>query len=83
MAPEQRVQLFETLKTCATIYERGREDEDLWKHCEGKENFRSISSDLGFSDNQTAEKAIFVSWSRDDDLLSEVVKQIRNYINGL
>lgn len=67
----------------AKVYARKREDGELWRACEGKEVFRSISSHLGFADEDAGERAITAIWARQPELIPPELRELRAYINGL
>lgn len=67
----------------AKIYARKREDDDLWRSCEGKEVFRSILPHLGLTDEDAAERAIAAVWQRKPELVPDELLALRAYIRSL
>jgi len=80
---EQRSLLQKHLEVGAKIYRRVRSGVQLWKACEGKEVFRSIAKDIGFSDPHAAERAIIGTWEKEPKLVPDELKLVRDYVSGL
>lgn len=80
---KQTKKLETHLVTRAKTYERIRQSDDLWKRCEGKEIFRQISRDIGFSDPRTAEAAVLGYWKDNPELLPKELMALRSYVGSL
>jgi hypothetical protein len=66
----------------AKIYAAVGTEPTLWKVREGKEVFRSITSQIGFSDAETAERAIMGVWSNDPSLIPDELRDLRDCRDG-
>lgn len=75
--------LKKNLVARASIYERKRVTEELWKVCEGKEVFRFILPHIGLTDEDAAERAITAIWARKPKLVSRELHALRAYIKKL
>lgn len=67
----------------AQVFEKKRLAGDIWKDCEGKEVFHSLIPSLGFSDADTAERAITAAWQRTPALVPKELMDLREYIRSL
>lgn len=83
MSSEIEKRFCETLEVQAKIYKKRRDSGLMWKTCEGKEVFRAIVNQLGYSDEDAAQRAILALWIRTPALLPEELLDMREYINAL
>lgn len=83
LEPNQREKLKKHIQVRARSFARIRESDELWKRCEGKEVFRSIAQKIGFSDSETAERAIMGAWDQDETLVPEELKLLRSFVEQL
>lgn len=82
LTPQQMDTLRLHLIARTKIYDRNRQGE-IWRTCEGKEVFRSIVKQLGFSDEDAAERAIAALWRRRPDVVPEELRALRRYVSAL
>lgn len=80
---EQQDKLKKHLIASARSYNRKRENGDLWRACEGKQIFRALVLQLGFADEDAAERAITAVWKRRPDLVPVELAELRDYVNAL
>lgn len=79
----QRALIKKHLEVQTAVYGRVREGDTLWKVCEGKEVFRSLAKTIGFSDPETAERAIIGIWQLEPGLEPEELRMLRLYVEQL
>jgi len=84
LSPEEQMTLGKHLITRAKIYSRQRTRADsLWRVCEGKEVFRTLVPQLGFSTDAAAERAIVALWIRSPAVVPAELASMRTYISAL
>lgn len=75
---------FEKLLEISTRnYHQKREDQILWKFCEGKEILPDVSVEIGFKGRATMEQAIFALWSSDENSIPQELIELRNYLSNI
>ena len=79
----QQAELKRHLVTRTQIYARKRNEDDLWRWCQGKEVFRALVPLLPFSDQDAAERAIQALWGRDASLVPSELTKLREYVAQL
>lgn len=75
--------LFDRLVAFAHIYERKRNEGDLWKVCEGKEIVRAVAQDVGFANAHTFEQAATTLWAAAEERLPPEVLELRKYLAAI
>ncbi len=78
---EQRLKRL--LEIALTAYTRARDEEDLWKHCEGKQILNDIARDAGFAGTPALMQATFATWSRGGKVIPTELLAFREYLRDL
>jgi hypothetical protein len=81
--PDNQKKLASLLGVAVTAYTRMRDEDALWKKCEGKECVNDVARDVGFADAPALMQAAFALWARDPGQVSEELQSFRNYVTGL
>jgi len=68
---EDKERVKRLLIVSKSSYERERQQDSLWKKCEGKEILNAMAGQIGFSNSAALMKAAYVLWSRNRELVSE------------
>lgn len=79
---DDKDKLKRLLQICADSYGRKRDDDTLWKICEGKQVLNDIAVKVGFSGARTLMQATFTIWDRGEHIFPEIV-ELRRYIDEL
>lgn len=80
---DDTAKLMQLLRLAADSYARGRQEQTLWKTCEGKEVLNVVSRAVGFADKQAMSQAAFALWSREPATISDELLAFRNYLAAL
>lgn len=75
--------LTQLLQIAANTYTRKRQEQTLWKSCEGKEVLNAVARSVGFGDQQALSQAAFALWSRDAATVSNELRALRDYVSAL
>lgn len=80
---ENRQKLTGILLTSARLYERKRQNLDLWKSCEGKQTINEIAKFAGFAGKPAYLNAVFAHWERSAANIPEEVAALRSYVDSI
>lgn len=71
------------LEIAVDSYLRNRDEETLWRTCEGKECLHDVARGAGFASGTTMIQAAFGLWSRDERHVPRELNAFREYLAGL
>ena len=71
------------LEVAARAYSRIRENDTLWKKCEGKQVLAAVAVPIGFSGPDTLIQAASAAWERDPALIPSEVTAVREFVGAL
>lgn len=80
---EDKEKIKKLLLISKASYEKKRQQNDFWKKCEGKEILNAIAGQIGFSNSTALMKASYVLWSKDEEMISEELSSLREYIHSV
>jgi hypothetical protein len=80
---EDQAKLRRVLEVSVAVYSRKRAEQDLWKHCEGKQVLSDVSRAVGYASAQTLTLAAFAAWKRAEAPISDELASLREYLSGL
>lgn len=78
-----KITLKEILEISANAYSRKRNQDDLWKTCEGKQVLNDVAQSTGFSGAPVMMQAVFAAWLRDGAEIPEELIAFREYMSRL
>lgn len=81
-AEDQR-KLDSILEVSSKSYARKRDEEDLWKACEGKQVLNNVAVSAGFTDARAMIRATFVAWAREGAEVPQELAAMRAYLAAL
>ena len=81
-ADNQR-KLQSLLEISTNSYDRKRNEDTLWKVCEGKQVLNDVARTTGFAGAPALVQATFVAWARDGAQIPEDLIAFRDYLEGL
>jgi ABC-type transport system involved in cytochrome c biogenesis ATPase subunit len=81
-AEDQR-RLRGILEVSANSYARKRDEDDLWKSCEGKQVLNSVAVAAGFAGAQAMILATFAAWAREGAEIPPELAAFRAYLAAL
>lgn len=82
-AQDDAIKLVQLLQIAANSYARKRDEDTLWKTCEGKEVLNVVARSTGYADQQAMSQAAFALWARDAGSISHELQALRSYLEGL
>ncbi len=80
---DDQAKLRRILEVSIDVYSRKRAEQDLWKHCEGKQVLSDVSRVVGYNSPQTLMQAAFAAWKRSEAPISGEVASLRDYLARL
>jgi hypothetical protein len=75
--------LRDILDLCGTSYGNKRQQDTLWKICEGKQVLNAVAQDTGFSGAPTLAMASFVVWSGGENALPDELAALRAHLAAI
>jgi energy-coupling factor transporter ATP-binding protein EcfA2 len=81
--PDQGERFQEALAQAARDYAELRRDDELWKHCLGKQVVSVMARLVGFSNQVTLERSVTLLWSTGEVAMSEEANSLMEYIAHL
>jgi hypothetical protein len=81
-ADNQR-KLHGLLEISTNSYARKRDEDTLWKVCEGKQVLNDVARTTGFAGAPALVQATFAAWARDGAQIPEDLIAFRDYLDGL
>jgi predicted ATPase len=82
-AGDDAAKLTQLVGIGANAYARKRDEQSLWKTCEGKQVLNATARSMGFADQQALTQATFAFWSRNQAQIPEELASLRNYLAAL
>jgi predicted ATPase len=82
-AANDQKKLRDIMEIGANSYANKRRDDLLWKACEGKQVLSDVAYTAGFAGVTSLVQATFAAWSRDETLISEELRSLREYLAAL
>jgi hypothetical protein len=79
----QQQKLKNILDISVKAYKRKRSEDDLWKHCEGKQVLNDVALAAGFIGASAMIQAVFVAWERDNTVIPQELIALRDYLAKL
>jgi len=80
---EGKQKLQSILHVSVNLYARQRDEEALWKVCEGKQVLNDVAIGVGFASASALVQAAFVTWSREGAQIPEELTMFRKYLAAL
>jgi predicted ATPase len=80
---ENQRRLREILEISANSYARKRDEDELWKSCEGKQVLNSVAVAAGFAGAQAMILATFAAWAREGAEIPPELAAFRAYLAAL
>lgn len=75
---------FVSILTVSTkAYARWRDDDALWKHCEGKQVLNDVARSIGFAGAPALSSAAFAAWDRNPSTVPDELAAFRRYLDDL
>jgi hypothetical protein len=80
---DDQAKLTNVLLISANSYERKRLEDSLWKSCEGKQVLNDVARTTGLAGTPALVQATFAAWARNDALIPDELKALRQYLAAL
>jgi hypothetical protein len=80
---EDQNKLQNILEISANSYARKRQEDSLWKACEGKQVLNGVARATGYGGAPDLIQATFVAWTHDEALAPEELNALRAYLSTL
>lgn len=80
---EDQEKLSKLLHVSVDSYARKRDDDDLWKMCEGKQVLNDIARAIGFAGVSAMIPAVFAAWASSESSIPKELRAFREYVAEL